>query len=90
MFAGGQAEANKIRSRGEIQLQPYVDPDTSAGGCISTVHHRYNVSNGSRELLGVTLERLGRGGRLGACFDAVVGVAAGEVPHRFSPESSAR
>ncbi len=76
---------NKIRSRGEIQLQPYKDLDTSAVSCIGTVHYRYDLSGGRRELLGVTLERLGSGGRLGACFDAVVGEAAGKLPHRFSP-----
>ncbi len=85
MFSGGQAEVNKIRSRGEIQLQPYKDLDASAAGCVGTVHYRYNVSDRSRELLGVTIDQLGRGGRLGACFDAVVGEAAGELPHRFSP-----
>ncbi len=76
---------NKIRSRGEIQLQPYKDLDTSAVSCIGTVHYRYDLSDGSRELLGVTLDRLGGGGRLGACFDTVVGEAAGKLPHRFSP-----
>ena len=85
MFSGGQAEVNKIRSRGEIQLQPYEDLDASAAGCVGTVHYRYNVSDGSRELLGVTIDQLGSGGRLGACFDAVVGEAAGKLPHRFSP-----
>ncbi len=49
------------------------------------MHYRYNVSDGNRELLGVTLERLIGGGRLGACFNTVVGEAAGKLPHRFSP-----
>ena len=84
-LTSGQEDVNKIRSRGTIQLQPYVDLETSARGCIGTVHYRYDLSGGRRDLLGVTLDRLGGGGRLGACFDAVVGEAAGKLPHRFSP-----
>ena len=49
------------------------------------MHYRYNVSDGGGELLGVTLERLIGGGRLGACFNTVVEEAAGKLPHRFSP-----
>ncbi len=84
-LTSGQEEVNKIRSRGTIQLQPYVDLATSAASCIGTVHYRYDLSGGRGELRGVTLDRLGGGGRLGACFDAVVGEAAGKLPHRFSP-----
>ena len=84
-LTSGQEEVSKIRSRGTIQLQPHVDLETSAVSCIGTVHYRYDLSGGRRELLGVTLDRLGGGGRLGACFDAVVGEAAGKLPHRFSP-----
>ncbi len=92
LFAGGQTEVNKLRSRGEIRLEPYVDLETSAGGCIGTVHYRYDLSDGSRELLGVTLEQLinspyeENSYRVQACFNAVVAEAAGEFPHRFSPQ----
>ncbi|MFQ5765101.1 MAG: hypothetical protein ACE5GT_09240 [Rhodospirillales bacterium] len=92
LFAGGQTEGNEPPSRGAIQLEPYVDLETSAGGCIGTVHYRYNLSDGSRELLGVTLEQLEDSSyaektyRVQACFNAVVAKAAGELPHRFSPQ----
>ncbi len=92
LFAGEHAEGNEPRSRGEIQLKPYVDLETSASGCIGTVHFRYDLSDGSRELLGVTLEQLinspyeEHSYRLQACFNHVVAEAAGEFPHRFSPK----
>ncbi len=92
LFAGGQTEVNELRSRGEIQLEPYEDLETSAGGCIGTVHYRYDLSDGSRELLGVTLEQLEDSSyaektyRVQACFNAVVAKAAGDLPHRFSPK----
>ena len=71
---------------------PYVDLETSARGCIGIVHYRYNRSDGSQELLGVTLEQLVNSPyeenryRVQACFNAVVAEAAGELPHRFSPK----
>ncbi len=91
-FAGGQTELSKLHSRGEIQLTPYVDLETSAAGCIGIVHYRYNLSDGSQELLGVTLEHLVNSPddentyRVQACFNAVVAEAAGGLPHRFSPK----
>ncbi len=90
--AGGEEEVNKLRSRGEIQLEPYKDLETSAAGCIGTVHYRHDIFDGSRELLGVTLEHLVNSPyaektyRVQACFNAVVAEAAGEFPHRFSPQ----
>lgn len=87
----GDGDDEEIRSQGEIQLRPYVDLESSASGCIGTVHYRYNLREGAVEFAGVSIESLvdfpavEDRHRLQACFNKVVADGTKNLPRRLGP-----